>query len=82
MKNTLFTFISLKEKVQKATFSAFKEHRKEKNIANYIKTEMDKVGGHGWNCVVGRNFGSHVIHQTNKYIFYSVKELYILLWRS
>lgn len=39
-----------------------KEFRKEKAVANYLKLEMDKFGGHGWNCIVGRNFGSHVIH--------------------
>lgn len=42
---------------------------------------MDKRGN-GWNCVVGRNFGGHVIHQTKKYIFFQVKELSILLWKS
>jgi len=31
---------------------------------------MDKEDGYGWNCVVGKNFGSHIIHQTKKYIFF------------
>jgi len=45
---------------------------------------MDKqdADGFGWNCVVGRNFGGHVIHQTKKYIFFQVKELSILLWKA
>lgn len=42
---------------------------------------MDKRGN-GWNCVVGRNFGGHVIHQTKKYIFFQVKELNVLLWKA
>ena len=41
-----------------------------------------------WNCIVGKNFGSHVIHQTQKYIFCSYgseknpDEIFILLWKS
>lgn len=42
---------------------------------------MDKRGN-GWNCVVGRNFGGHVIHQTKKYIFFQVRELSVLLWKA
>ena len=55
--------------------------KQEKVIARYLKAEMDKRGN-GWNCVVGRNFGGHVIHQTKKYAFFQMRELSILLWKS
>lgn len=42
----------------------------EREIANYIKESLDKADGYGWNCVVGRAFGSHIVHQTKKYIFF------------
>ena len=41
-----------------------------------------------WNCIVGKNFGSHVIHQTLKYLFCSYgseknpDEIFVLLWKS
>ena len=54
----------------------------EKQISLYFKNEFDKFGGHGWNCIVGKNFGSHVIHQTKKYIFFQFRELSILLWKA
>lgn len=54
----------------------------EKQIAAYFKQEMDKFGQHGWNCIVGKNFGSHVIHQTKKYIFFQFAELSVLLWKA
>ncbi len=39
--------------------------------------------GESWNCVVGKNFGSHVIHQTEGYLFCSYRdEISILLWKS
>jgi dynein light chain LC8-type len=47
---------------------SLKEHKQERVLSRYLKNEMDKNGS-GWNCVVGKNFGAHVIHQTKKYIF-------------
>ena len=41
------------------------------------------LSGESWNCVVGKNFGSHVIHQTEGYLFCSYRdEISILLWKS
>ncbi len=59
-----------------------KDVRQEKVVARYIKNEFDKSMGFGWNCVVGRNFGSHIVHQTKKYVFFQVRELSVLLWKS
>lgn len=42
---------------------------------------MDK-NGCGWNCIVGKNFGAHVIHQTKQYILLEFRELSILLWKA
>ena len=36
----------------------------EKDIAAYIKKEFDKKYNPTWHCVVGRNFGSYVTHET------------------
>jgi dynein light chain LC8-type len=48
-----------------------------------MKLHFDKLDGPaGWNCVVGRNFGSHIIHQTKKYVFFQIKELSFLLWKA
>lgn len=69
------------ELVELSLKESIKEMKQEKVIARYLKTEMDKRGN-GWNCVVGRNFGGHVIHQTKKYVFFQVRELSILLWKS
>ena len=64
------------KKVLDSAIAAFKEplrdQRQEKIISKYLKTELDKTGI-GWNCVVGKNFGAHVIHQTKKYVFFEMK---------
>jgi hypothetical protein len=37
-----------------------------------------------WNVIVGKNFGSHVVHQTKSYLFasYGDDEIYVLIWKS
>ncbi|GLU23105.1 hypothetical protein SLE2022_391360 [Rubroshorea leprosula] len=32
------------------------------DIARFIKKEFDRAYGTGWQCVVGRDFGSFVMH--------------------
>jgi len=38
----------------------------EKDIAAFIKKEFDKKYNPTWHCIVGRNFGSYVTHETSK----------------
>ncbi len=54
----------------------------EKVACCLLKGEFDKQYGVGWNYVVGRNFGSHVVHQTKKYIYFQVKDTSVLLWKA
>lgn len=56
--------------------------KSEKAIAGHIKAEYDKFIGMGWNVIVGKNFGSHVFHQTKKYLFVCIRDLHILIWKS
>lgn len=72
----------LLKKVIDVTYQAMSQFRQEKQIAHYVKYEFDKSDPYGWNCIVGRNFGSHIVHQTKKYVFYKVKELNFLLWKA
>jgi len=55
------------------------------SISKYIKEQFDKklgVGGGGWNVVIGRDYGAHVVHVTNNYVFAGFRQLYILIWKS
>jgi dynein light chain LC8-type len=58
----------VKELLSQGLRESLKDQKQERVLSRYLKTEMDKNGS-GWNCVVGKNFGAHVIHQTKKYIF-------------
>ena len=42
----------------------------EKDIACYIKKEFDRKHNPTWHCIVGRNFGSYVTHETKHFIYF------------
>ena len=54
----------------------------EKDIAAHIKKEFDRKHNPTWHCVVGRNFGSFVTHETQHFIYFYVGQIAVLLWRS
>ena len=43
---------------------ALEKYNIEMDIAAYIKKEFDKKYNPTWHCIVGRNFGSYVTHET------------------
>ncbi|ODV94716.1 hypothetical protein PACTADRAFT_3600 [Pachysolen tannophilus NRRL Y-2460] len=52
----------LQSKVFELSLIAVKKFTVEKEIANYLKKEMDALCGPMWHCIVGKNFGSYVTH--------------------
>ncbi|MQM01564.1 hypothetical protein Taro_034314 [Colocasia esculenta] len=76
----------MKENMQKeaidCAISAFEKYGVEKDIAEQIKKEFDKNYGPTWHCIVGRNFGSYVTHETNHFIYFYLDQKAILLFKS
>ena len=63
--------------------NAFESCRTERDIALNIKDAFDSKFEKVWNVIVGRDFGSHVVYQTKRYIFLSFNDhTYILIWKS
>lgn len=54
----------------------------EKDIAAHIKREFDKRYGPTWHCIVGRNFGSYVTHESKHFIYFYLGQMAILLFKS
>ena len=42
----------------------------------------EKDDGGKWNVVLGKDFGTHVVHKSRKYGLFQVGELQILIWQS
>ena len=53
-----------------------------KDVAAYIKKEFDKKYNPTWHCIVGRNFGSYVTHETKNFIYFYLGQVAVLLFKS
>ncbi|XVF38743.1 hypothetical protein REPUB_Repub20aG0127900 [Reevesia pubescens] len=62
--------------------SAFEKNNVEKDVAEHIKKEFDKKHGPTWHCIVGRNFGSYVTHETNHFVYFYLDQKAVLLFKS
>ncbi|KAI9719462.1 MAG: hypothetical protein M1812_003533 [Candelaria pacifica] len=69
------------EAVEVAT-EAMSKYNIEKDIAQFIKKEFDTRKGATWHCIVGRNFGSFVTHETKNFIYFYVNSLAVLLFKT
>ncbi|VDP89209.1 unnamed protein product [Echinostoma caproni] len=78
--------VDMSDEMQQDAFTisstALQEFNIEKDIAAYIKKEFDKKHGPTWHCIVGRNYGSYVTHETKHFIYFYAGQLAILLFRS
>lgn len=85
-KKIVMKSADMKEDMQKeaidCAIAAFEKHGVEKDIAEYIKKEFDKNHGPTWHCIVGRNFGSYVTHETNHFVYFYLESKAILLFKS
>ncbi|KAL6989989.1 Dynein light chain Tctex-type [Sarracenia purpurea var. burkii] len=62
--------------------AAFEKHNVEKDVAEYIKKEFDRKHGPTWHCIVGKNFGSYVTHETNHFVYFYLESKAVLLFKS
>ncbi|RAL54333.1 hypothetical protein DM860_001461 [Cuscuta australis] len=76
----------MKENMQKDAVSiaidAFERHNVEKDVAEYIKKKFDQMHGPTWHCIVGKNFGSYVTHETNHFVYFYLDAKAVLLFKS
>uniref|UniRef100_A0A2K5NXH6 Dynein light chain n=1 Tax=Cercocebus atys TaxID=9531 RepID=A0A2K5NXH6_CERAT len=52
------------------------------DIAAHIKKEFDKKYNPTWHCMVGRNYGSYLTHETKHFIYFYLGQVAILLFKS
>lgn len=81
IKNADMTEVMQDHSVQVA-IQALEKYNIEKDIAAFIKKEFDQQHGPTWHCIVGRNFGSYVTHETKHFIYFYIGQVAILLFKS
>ncbi len=76
----------MSEELQRAALEtaamAMDEFSVEKDIAAHIKKEFDSKHETIWHCIVGRNFGSFVTHETRHFIYFYLGQTAILLFKT
>ncbi|XP_048440416.1 dynein light chain 2, cytoplasmic-like [Pyrus x bretschneideri] len=75
-------FQDMQKEAVDIAIGAFEKHSVEKDVAEYIKKEFDKKHGPTWHCIVGRNFGSYVTHETNHFVYFYLDQKAVLLFKS
>eukprot|EP00826_Nyctotherus_ovalis_P008388 TRINITY_DN1216_c0_g5_i2.p2 TRINITY_DN1216_c0_g5~~TRINITY_DN1216_c0_g5_i2.p2 ORF type:complete len:113 (-),score=18.35 TRINITY_DN1216_c0_g5_i2:304-642(-) len=75
-------FLDMQQDAIDISTQAMEKYSIEKDIAAYIKKEFDKKYSPTWHCVVGRNFGSYVTHETKHFIYFYLGQVAILLFKS
>jgi dynein light chain LC8-type len=53
-----------------------------KDIAAFIKKKADEDFTGTWHCIVGRNFGCSITHDTLYVYFVQVDQVHVLLFKS
>ncbi|CDO98845.1 unnamed protein product [Coffea canephora] len=85
-KKVIIKSADMKEDMQKEAvdiaIAAFEKNGVEKDVAEHIKKEFDKRHGPTWHCIVGRNFGSYVTHETNHFVYFYLDSKAVLLFKS
>ena len=81
IKNSDMTEDMQQDAINVAT-KAIDSYNIEKDIACYIKKEFDRKHNPTWHCVVGRNFGSYVTHETKHFIYFYLGQIAVLLFKS
>lgn len=61
---------------------AFNEEKSEKAMAEFIRTKLEEKEEGKWNVIIGKDFGTHVVHRSRRYGYFQVGEINILIWQS
>merc|ERR1719359_642941 len=78
-------------KVQLITVEAFKKNKMQKDVAQYIKQELDKdpefnelIGKGPWQVIVGKSFASAVTHEAMHVAFFDIPKYQetIMIYKS
>ncbi|KAL3812922.1 hypothetical protein ACJIZ3_014190 [Penstemon smallii] len=85
-KKVVIKSADMNEDIQKeaveVAIAAFEKYSVEKDVAENIKKVFDKKYGPTWHCIVGKNFGSYVTHETNHFVYFYLDMKAVLLFKS
>ncbi|ESO99128.1 hypothetical protein LOTGIDRAFT_142181, partial [Lottia gigantea] len=72
----------MKQEALQCVRFACRKFKTSKAMAMYIKNRFDKVYGSNWNCIVGKDFGSHVTFCRLTFFHATYGERAVLLFQT
>ncbi|CAH6719612.1 dynein light chain 1, cytoplasmic [[Candida] jaroonii] len=72
----------LQTKIYELSQDAIANYKIEKDIATYLKKELDQLFGPTWHVIVGESFGSYVTHDQGFFTYFYIGELAFLIFKS
>lgn len=61
---------------------AVSSYTAEKDIATFLKKELDNAYGPTWHVIAGRSFGSYVTHEQGFFAYFYIGDLAIMVFKS
>lgn len=72
----------LQEEIEILAQVALEKFSIDRDIAAYLKQELDSRHSPAWHVIVGKNFGSFVTHETKHLIYFYMKQTAFLVFKS
>ena len=71
----------IKDKAFEMGFEALKKYTAEKEMADFIKSEFDKLYEPDWQIVIGKDFSVAFSFEIENFVFFQIEDIYFLLYK-
>ncbi|KAG8203772.1 DYN2 [Candida africana] len=72
----------IQTKIFELSSQAIATYKIEKDIAAFLKKELDQLYGPTWHVIVGKSFGSYVTHEQSYFIYFYIGDMAFLIFKS
>ncbi|CAH01958.1 dynein light chain [Kluyveromyces lactis] len=72
----------LRDEIFELSSNATANYKLEREIAAYIKKQLDVSQGETWHVIVGKNFGSYVTHEKGYFVYFYIGPLAFLVFKT
>ena len=71
----------IKDKAFEMGFEALKKYTAEKEMADFIKSEFDKLYEPDWQIVIGKDFSVAFSFEIENFVFFQIEDVYFLFYK-